>query len=44
MNELKDKLKIYFDKFENLVDEAISECIEDDKIIEFGYEFSFFTK
>lgn len=41
MNELKDKLKIYFDKFENLVDEAISECIEEDKIIEFGYEFSF---
>lgn len=41
MTELKDKLKVYFDKFENLVDEAISECIEDDKIIEFGYEFSF---
>lgn len=41
MNELKDKLKIYFDKFENLVDEAISECIEDDKIIEFGNKFDF---
>lgn len=41
MNELKDKLKIYFDKFENLVDEAISECIEEDKIIEFGSKFKF---
>lgn len=41
MNELKDKLKIYFDKFETLVDEAISECVEEDKIIEFGNKFNF---
>lgn len=41
MNELKDKLKIYFDKFETLVDEAISECVEEDKIIEFGSKFKF---
>lgn len=41
MNELKDKLKIYFDKFEDLVDEAISECVEEDKIIKFHNYFDF---
>lgn len=41
MTELKDKLKVYFDDFEKLVDETISECIEEDKIIEFGSKFKF---
>lgn len=41
MIELEDKLKVYFDKFENLVDETISECIEEDEIIEFGNKFNF---
>ena len=41
MTELKDKLKVYFDDFEKLVDETISECIEEDEIIEFGNKFNF---
>ena len=41
MNELKDKLKIYFDKFEDLLDDTISELVEEDEIIEFGNKFNF---
>lgn len=41
MNELKDKLKTYFDNFEVLLDKTISNCIEEDKIIEFGNKFNF---
>ena len=41
MIELEDKLKVYFDKFENLVDDAILECVEKDKIIELGNKFDF---
>lgn len=41
MTELKDKLKTCFDNFEVLLDKTISNCIEEDKIIEFGDEFSF---
>lgn len=41
MTELKDKLKTCFDNFEVLLDKTISNCIEEDKIIEFGNKFNF---
>ena len=41
MTELKDKLKTYFDNFEVLLDKTISNCIEEDKIMEFGNKFNF---
>lgn len=41
MTELKDKLKTCFDNFEVLLDKTISNCIEEDKIIELGNKFNF---